>query len=43
MAVVAVRERPSATVGTHVRDPIPTIDSADPDMTREVRLARAAW
>ena len=43
MAVVAVRERPPATVGTRVRDRIPTIDSAEPDMTREARAARAAW
>ncbi|MCY3659993.1 MAG: Uma2 family endonuclease [Caldilineaceae bacterium] len=43
MAVVAVREIPPATVGTQVRHPVSTIDSADPDMTREVRLARAAW
>ena len=43
MAVVEVRERPPATVGVHDRDTAPTIDIADPDMTREARLARAAW
>ena len=43
MAVVAVRERPAATVGTRDRDTVPTTDIADPDMTREARLARAVW
>ena len=43
MAVVAVRERPAATVGTHDRDTVPALDIADPDMTREARLARAVW
>ena len=43
MAVVAVRERPPAMVGTRDWDTIPTIDSADPDMTREARASRAAW
>lgn len=43
MAVVAVPERQSATAGAHDRDTVPTIDSADPDMTRAARLARAAW
>ena len=43
MAVVAVRERPPATVETHVRDTVPAIDTADPDMTRDARRARAAW
>ncbi len=43
MAVVAERERPPATVGTHGRDTVPAIDIADPDMTRAARRARAAW
>ena len=43
MAGVAVRERPSAIVETHDRDTVPAFDIADPDMTREARLARAAW
>ena len=42
MAVVAERERPPATVGTHGRDTVPAIDIADPDMTRAARRARAA-
>ena len=43
MAVVAVRERPPATVETHDRDAVPALDIADPDMTREARRVRAAW
>lgn len=42
MAGVAVRERPPVT-RSHDRDTIPAIDSADPDMTRAARRARAAW
>ena len=43
MAVATVQERPPATAGTHDRDTIPALDIADPDMTRDARLARAAW
>ena len=43
MAVAAVQERPPATVETHDRDTVPALDIADPDMTRDARLARAAW
>ena len=43
MAGVAVQERPPAVAGAHGGDTVPTIDIADPDMTREARRARAAW
>ena len=43
MAAVEVRVRPAATAGTNGWDTAPTIDIADPDMTRAARLARAAW
>lgn len=42
MAGVAVREQPPAT-RTHDRDTVPALDTADPDMTRDARRARAAW
>ncbi len=43
MAVVAEQERPPAVAGTHGWDTAPTIDIADPYMTRAARQARAAW
>ena len=43
MAAVEVKVRPSATAGTNGWDTAPTIDIADPDMTREARQARATW
>ena len=43
MAVVAVRERPAALADVNDWNTVPTIDSADPDMTREARAARTAW
>ena len=43
MAGVAVRERPPAVASAHGGDTVPTIDIADPSMTRTARRARAAW
>ena len=43
MAGVVVQERPPTVASAHGGDTIPTIDIADPDMTREARRARAAW
>ena len=43
MAAVEVQTRLPATAGVNGWDTTPTIDIADPDMTRAARQARAAW
>ena len=40
---VVVQERPPAVESAHGGDTAPTIDIADPSMTREARRARAVW